>query len=649
MKKLCFVFALAFGVASKQVVSQVPSQLSTNVSAPLKFSELIDIEMTPTWTRQNARLRVQNLSNGRVVLLNWIEQEGIELSQLRPLVDSLSESWVPQFSVLEGVRRSDENFRRSERNDANLEERGTYRPGQALGYSGGIETTWLPLGFKKAAVDGVGYRLTLSPYIRTRILSNEQIERRLDLIEDIELRKLFAIAWRALELQKFDLAEDAFNALILKRPIQELRLRAQAFMGRAIAVYNQRECKDQVRLDLQEADRDPVHQIDVTFYRALCVVADRRWLEAENLFRQLASSRHPLYGDTSRFYMGVIAEETERWDEAETHYLDVIDFSADERLVSASKSRLRNVRALREHYSLEHALFSGGINTSLTHETNVVSLPQDLDPSALGLSNAASAVVGALAFASLNPPWSPKLSHTIDYLFYLNKNLRNELSADYDSLVHDLGTSFSYVPNGRWQHQWTASFSSIRTGPVGSSSESLRGHSAQYQMRINSYRSTKNIVQTWETTFRFANVIQKSVPSSAAFRSSAETVGVDFQLSELRSAPHSYGPTAVVEYRPARGIEVSLWRLGGGIFWNYNFQSSNWSARQSLNFDFRNYYQSSGDRKDYQLSYSGSLTYQMGANYSFAILLRSALNVSSLPLEYQYQAHSAGMSLSAFF
>ncbi|NCN95302.1 MAG: hypothetical protein GW917_01115 [Bdellovibrionales bacterium] len=621
-------------------------------SPPLKLSTIAQIELPTQLRNQGVSLRVKNLNNGKFVLipLNAIEKT-IPLNRLMTLVSSSDELWFPEFSLLLDRKSSVPVSQLPEAllvTKRSAENRKTIQAPKIRDVS--KELFWKKLGYRLSRDTAASnWTLRLAENVLMRFLTVEQAEQRRQAQESAAVQKLFDIGWRSIAIAKNDLASQAFEKLIARSSTLNSTQRAQAHLGLSIVRFNDEGCSSVLESELLEADRDPANQDDVTYYRALCALEEESFKKAENLFAQLSEKSHQQYGESSAFYLGVIAEKDGRLEQAESAFLDTADFANDPGIVALAKERLTYVRYLKKRYELSDSILRGGISFTTAYDTNAVALPQELSPADYGLSKESSAFLSNLAFLSLTPPWSPSFNHQINYNFFVTHYLTEALVEDYDSMIHDIGTTFGFASSSTISHSLSASFTTIRVGSWGASYEALRSHSLNYQLKQLILSKSGAVEQSVDYTLRFSNILLMSALSSPDFHPGSEGVGLDLKLSQLGTAAHAYGPKFSIEYRPARGREVSLGQLSFGGFWDYRFAGNKAYVSQEAGFTFKDYYQSAGSREDYQLNYIGTLGRGIGSSLDVKLRYQGTLNVSSTPATSQYSAHKVGLVLSAYF
>ncbi len=640
-----------FFVASLPVPGEAKTKFN---SPPLQLGKIRSIELPSDLRRKALSLRVKNLSNGRFVIIKKDQiGDSISVSSLSGLVDSEDEVWLPEFSVLQ---KQFQPVTRETLPRSLLVQKREMAPeglGKALiepEEKSQKDLLWKQIGYRisKESQDGK-WSLRLNENVVINFLTLEQASRRREIQESSEISKLFDIGWRSLEIAKYDLSAEAFEKLIEQQNKLNLKQKAQAYLGRAVTRFNLEGCAERLQDELLEADRDSRNQDDVGYYRALCALEEENYLEAENLFKEIVAKGHAQYGETSAFYIGVIAEKQERYDQAESVYLDTIDFTSDPAIVQLAKERLSYVRYLKNKYELSDSILHGGLSVTGAWDSNVVALPLELSPADYGLSKESSAYISTLGFLSLVPPWSSKFSHQINYNFFVTHYQEPSLVAAYDSMIHDIGTSFGFSSSSTINHSLSVSFSTVRVGSWGASYESLRSHSLSYQLRNIRVDSKNHPRRFVDYSFGFSNVLLKSAVSSPDYNPGAEGVSFGVKISELESESNVYGPIMSIEYRPARGREVSLGQLNVGGFWDIQFPNRPMYFSQQAGFVFKDFYQSARSREDYQLNYSANLVWRLASSLELKFQYYGLLNVSSVPIEYQYSAHRLSVVLSAYF
>lgn len=622
-------------------------------SEPLQLEKIEEIRIPPTVKYKGVSLRIKNLGTGQFVIVRLDSfDQTLPVSTLSKLVSSKKEMFLPEFSILQ---KTDETNSQRALPQALLVQKRDMAPALALSKStkkrrSQTKLIWKRIGYRvKKNSKTNAWKLVLAENLYTKFLTAEQALERRKVQGSAATSKLFDIGWRSLEISKFDLALQAFSRLLKKTPNLSQEQKSQANLGWAVATFSQDGCVENINDFLLEADRDPENQSDVSYYRALCLLEEEKFQEAENSFRALTDSNHQEYGESSTFYLGVIAEKQGRLSDAETAYLDVIDFASDESILSLAKERLSFVKYLQRRYALTDSIISGGVGLTGAYDTNAVALPQDLSPASYGLSKQSASYLSSLMFFTLTPPWSPKWSQQLNYNFFVTHYLDESLVADYDSMVHDLGTTFNFSTSSTLSHTLSLAFTTIRVGSWGASYEALRSHGLTYQLRQIILDKRNQAKRLYDFSLKFSNVLLISDVANPVFNPGAEGLALEVKISEVDTPRHTYGPEFEIEYRPSRGTEVSSGKLRFGGFWDYQFSKRPMYVTQEANFTYKDYYQSSGDRKDYQLNYIGALGWKIADGLDFKLQYKGLLNVSSLPSSYQYSAHNFNATLSVYF
>lgn len=625
---------------------------TTVASPPFRLSVVSSVRLSPEVFRFGDRLRIRNLSSGAQIVVNINSNHPfVSASVLSRLVSSPDQEWLPEFSVLASnvPRKATRDVippalrvRRSV-----LESRG-----QSAAETQSMEQlTWRVLGYRLLrAPSGLTY-LEVSDGVKTLFITPEQAARRLKAKEQRNLSRLFDLAWRAMAIQRYDIGRDGFSKIQKREKLLDTEQKAQVNLGMATSSYHLEGCSKSVDSYLIEADRDVQNRDDVSFYRALCNLAREDYKDAEILFKDLVEKQHAGYSEASSFYLGVIAEADERFDEAETAYLDTIDFAADSSLVTLAQQRLQNVRALKQIHSYQTKWISGGLNLGIAYDSNVVALPGELSPASYGLTKQSSLVSTDIAFLSLTPPWSPSFTHSLSYNFLISKHFDEGISKIYDSHAHDIGTQFQFNSSLSTSHSLGYSWSSISLGPLGSSQETLRSQTAYYLLRNMVGSSESRTPSFLDLTFRFL-AIRPTLPVTIP-ETNLNSNGYAFtaKYSRRSSYPHVHGPEGTIEVRPSEGSENSLRELRGGYFWDYTFAGgrSPWYVSQSGYFSFKTYYESALKRKDYALNYLGSIGRTWGGGFDTKLQAQGILNFSTRKIDYQYKQSSISLLVTAYF
>ncbi len=331
--------------------------------------------------------------------------------------------------------------------------------------------------------------------------------------------------------------------------------------------------------------------------------------------------------------------------------MDTIDFASDSALVALARARLDNIRALKALHSLQPKWISGGVSLGLGYDTNVISLPAEVSPADYGLSDEADTLNTNLAFLSLSPPWSRFFTHKLNYNFLMTRHLNKDIGSVYDSHVHDLGTQVGFRSSSWTGHTLAYSWSSISLGPLGSSEETLRTHTASYTLKTAFGKDPQRISSEWDLGFKFGLIQPLREATSAENDLTASSYQIFWKIQRRRDFPHLYGPEFSVEFRPSKGRENTLWDFKGAFHWSYYFGSSStpWYLQQSASFSYKPYYLSARERHDYTPSYVGSLGRTWNSHLDTRLQVQGTMNFSTVKSLYQYRQAAVSLLVTAFF
>jgi len=620
---------------------------STYASPPIRLSVVSSVRLSPEVFRLGTRLRIRNLSSGSSVIVEInAAQAYLDSGLLAQLVASPDQDWLPEFSVLSDdrggrVSRDLPEALRGRASDLHTQQRSATRA---------AAPSWRILGYRVLKSPSGLLFLEVSDGVKTVFVTPEQAARRIQIRDQNALKKLFELGWRSLSIQRYDLGQEAFQRISKHARLDELQS-AQMHLGLALSKYHLEGCSTSLDRHLLEADRDPGNQDDVSYYRALCAMADENFEHAELLFKKLVEKQHQNYSEASAFYLGVIAEADERFDDAEAAYLETMDFSSDSNLVAIAKARLDNVRAIRALSSLESKWISGGLSLSAAYDSNVIALPAALSPASYGLSQQSALLTTDLAFLSLAPPWSRSFSHKMTYTFLLNKHFDSTIARSYDSNIHDVGTQVQFKTHPDIAHLTSYSWNSISLGVLGSSTESLQTHTAAYTLKLMRGKNPEQPDAELHWGYRFTAIRPSQAPLLASSDLTAQGHQLLMKYLQRRNFPHVYGPELSVELRNSKGSDNSLWDAKAGVNWDYYFGKMNspWYLSQVGSFSYKPYFDSQSNRHDYALVYVASVGRTWGASLDTRLQMQGTYNFSTLKSLYQYHQASVSLLVTAFF
>jgi hypothetical protein len=603
---------------------------------PIRVDPTTKIQLPPTV--KGKKVRIRNLQTGRETVLDVGDEDFIHSDQVRTILDPAQPVLVPEFSVLENERHS-------------VPQRVPFPGGVGFYYSRSLvfdQPYWRKLGYvtRKA---GPETRIVLEPQTQTASLSADEAARRRGLQEDRGLRKLFDIGWRALGIKRYDVGLEAFRRILARRERLDAEQLSQAFLGQGIARFHQQGCAA-VDEDFREADRDARNADDVSYYRALCDVEGRKDAEAEAVFRELARKQHPRYAEQSRFYLGVIAENDERFDDAESAYLDTIDFANDASLVQMAKSRLDKLKRLKADYNYDRKWFSAAAVASVGYDSNVVALPQELSPADYNLTNAASFPFLGVVFTEVKPPLGETIDNRYRFTTVALHQSNGQVAETSDIQSYDASTSLAWTFNPKHSLGFGLGYNSLYRGLLGKSGEYLA--STNFDLKwTKAVGSAETPEAVMETNVKTSLVRPRQAAVDPDFNTRANSYQLSWRYLVRRVSPHVFGPGVDFEYRPSSGRENSYWSLSVVGKWDRPIGPESWSM--SLGHEgvlqYTPYFQSAGKRKDWVLRYTGSVSKLWTSWLETRVQVIGNLSFSSDKSNYQYQRAQANFLLTMFY
>ncbi|MBS1983738.1 MAG: hypothetical protein JST16_06155 [Bdellovibrionales bacterium] len=609
------------------------------------------IEVPQELRKSGRKLRVVNKATGQQKVIDLADQEFIGSEEVRDLLDPKTQVFKPEFSILDSEqRRSPPQALRSTTGSPLTRSLVFDQPiWRELGYSPRAPRVKNgPIVFKLDSKAGRALNPNETTVTGLPAPTADEAARRRGLQEGGDIRKLFDIGWRAIAAKRYDLGVIAFERLIKKGDLLDAEQVAQAHLGHGLSSFHQNGCA-KLEEDFRIAERNPSNKEDISYYRGMCFVEAKQFPAAEKQFTELAKMQSAKYGESSRFFLGVVAENQERYDDAESSYLDTIDFAQDQRLVGLAKTRLENVRQLRAQKDFESKWFMVMATLGGGYDTNVVGLPQSVSPADFALTNEASASWLGLLYTEVRPPWTRSADWKLKYTFLTLNYTRGEIADSNDIKSHEIGTSVGFQPTKEDHLGMGLSYNSVYKGRWGHSGEYL----ATPAFEVN-WQQVQGAVENPTSDFDLSGKVSLARPkmaSSAELDSYATSYLVAFRQNYHLKGGETMGPGLDLEVRPARGSDVSYY--AGTLLGKWDFplgeESLQMFINQELALQYSNYYQSSASRKDALLRYTGSISKLWSSSFESRLQFIGTATYSSVPTKYQYHKAQINLLLTAFY
>lgn len=643
------------GLFSRQIYAALA--LNLIVLAPAGAQRATDAKGTPYkipvpkgLKKAGGKLRIRNKATGQSKVIDLADQEFISSDEVRELMDPKTQEFKPEFSVLD--------FERPKKSPTGG--RGT-NP-QAQQFTNSLvfdQPVWRELGFRSRRLRGGGVVVELDSKggkilgparVRMPAPTPDEAARRRGLVEGGDVKKLFDIGWRSLNAKRYDLGVIAFGRVLQRKEFLTTEQLMQAHLGLGISKFHQEGCP-KIEEHFLIADRDPKNFEDIAYYRGLCAVEAKRFDKADPLFKELAKRQSTKYGESSRFFIGVVAENLDQLDDAESAYMDTIDFASDQKLVSLAKARLEAVKQAKIQREFERKWFLAAITGALGYDTNVVQLPQSLSPSDYQISKASSPTALGLVYTEIKPPWTRAADLKIKYTFLGLHYFSKELYKTYDIQSHEAGLGAAFSPTASDRVSLGLAYNSVFKGPLGEASEYIVTPSFEAKwLMVNG--ALDNPTGDMEFGFKVGLVRPRFGPPEGvtALDATANSYVVSYRQNFRRPGNQVIGPGADFEYRPSSGSDNSY---GAGTLlgkWDLPIGPDSWqlTANQEAAFQATYYYQSSLKRKDYLLRYTGSVARLWTPWLETRLQFVGTWGLSSESL-YRYRRGQLNLLVSAFF
>ncbi len=608
------------------------------------FQKISKIHIAPEIAKVSQYMRIKNLVNGRTLEVPIEGRESVDLQSLNSLVDNLFDNVLLEFSLYFLEKRSDEAVRR-QLFDGTRETTPTlsprrYQPVRAL---------WRRVGYT-IEKDGENHlRFHVRSGIRTIFISERDAANRREAVEKLDSRKIFDEAWKALHQKRYDVALAHFNEIIRTEKLLNASQITQARMGRGISRFHQMGCKD-LEEDFKVAATNPDNLDDVNYYRGLCLVEAKNFKESMALFDSLVQKRSKSYEEPARFYKGLSVEMLGQPDEAESIYLDVVDFSEDSAVIALAQQRLKHLEAERNK-TWKPRWLTLAFSASSGFDSNVVGLPGSLSASAYDLSSESSASLTLAPLLAVSYALKPGVTHAWRYTFAGLYYFNQDIGERYGALSHDLTTSLFVAANETNSHTVNLGGNTFALGELSAAEEFMRIYTLDYTW---THLTGMNAAGESDVSWSYYLKAQLQLPQQEAASSTSDLEAYSYQMSVTRvkslRGMRSYGYAMRGEYKPSAGSENSV--IDGGISLSFNRPMFGWnSARleQSVDFDYYTYYQSSADRKDTAAKYNLGIAYSLiEGRLESRLAFQYHMNFSS-ESSYRYNKYTAALSLSGSF
>ncbi len=619
------------------------TQKEVRKSTPVPTDKGVQFEIPEHIRKKGGKLRIKNTQTGKEAVLDITDEDFISSEVVRSLLDSDNQVLVPEFSILESVKTV--RSRLPAPTDPSL---GGFRISKSLIFD---QPTWKTIGFRAQRLKSGIVKIEIDPKVKNIVISVEEAARRRSLREARGLKTLFDAGFAALNKYQYAVSLEAFERILKKMDVLDAEQKVQAHFGRGVSNFHQKGCSE-AQKDFKVADVNPKYFEDISYYRGLCFVESKKFDDAQTLFQELVKRQSALYAEPSRFYLGVVAENKESYDEAESAYLDTIDFANDKKLVELAKERLELVKRLKAEANFQRRLVNFATTLGYGYDTNVIALPQGLSPADYNVTNQASGSVMGMGMMEIKVPfWGQSIDQRLRFTGLLMHYLQSDISSAYDIQSYDGSTSFGFITGERNNWVLGGGYNLVYLGSVGSSVQYLATPSGEIKLQ-RFFGPLQNPTSDWETGFKYSKVIAKTAAATPESDGNAQSFAFTNRFNFRESSPDVYGPGFDFEFRPATngGTDTSYWSTTLLGKWDFPIaaESLGLLLNQEAAIQYSDYYQGSAGRKDTVAKYTVSVAkgwFEMMETRLQFIASKSFSNVSTS----QYSKFQLNFTVSAVF
>jgi len=456
-------------------------------------------------------------------------------------------------------------------------------------------------------------------------------------------------SWQQVLESKYDLSLVGLQSLLatMSDSLNSEETNKAAF-GRALSRFHQMGCRE-AGPEFEELQGPGPYLEDSRYYGALCALDRGDHAMAHERFSALLQQSSPRYEDAARFYLGVVAEAQGELAEAESAYLDTVDFASDASIVALAKDKLALLEDKKAQDRYAKKLFSVLASAGVGWDSNALSLPANVRPADYNLESGSSATYLGLAYLDFKNPLLRRLGNRMHYSYLVLGYLNSEIAPTSDLQSHSFGTSVEWGEDLGLRHTLDAKYGMTYLGKLGSSTKYMSSYGMRWDGSLSVLDSTQQqLDHLWLHSFEVSRQLPTAEPSSAATDGTAWLFSGSHRLREQHGTK-LYGPGGEWEYKAAKGTEPRYLMLGlsGSYEQPVGPESLKLKFTQEGAFKSTFYLQSADSRKDYLLTTTSGLSRPLNDMFEARAQLVLSKNFSAE--SYSYNRYQLNLMINAFF
>ena len=623
LKKLLLIASLA-PLASLPAFAEEPDAFEL-----LNPKLIIHFGLSPEIAGRDNKVLIENVVNGRSVLVDAVGSSQTITPKMRDTLSSQGKDAIRlRFTALQSAASAFASPRYFDSSIWKIHERLEF-----------THTHRYKLEAKVSSIAGDDLNLLLKPAILMDLYKQELSTK----FAASEPR--LAKAWNQMKARQYGYSLATFDD-VLKKPMDlSEKQRERAHFGRGLSRFHQRGCGP-MEEDFKTVEDSEEFRDDIRYYRALCAIEANDPKKARLLFTQVRDGGAERYADATRLYLGIVAELEEDFETAEGTYLDTIDFSQDQNLVSLAKDRLSQMKERRARAEYARKIFSVLGTLGGGYDTNAISLPASLTPADYSVQSSASPTwIGALMIEAKNP-WLMSAVQKFSYNGFALGNTSAEIAPKSDVHAHEVGANISWTSNAGTGWTTAATYNLIYLGKIGASLPYLKTPSLKVDA-MKALDANNPSPRVWQSSTKFSYVIPAQAPLSTA----TDATAYDFSHRSVVKIPKqgfSWGPGFDTEWKLSKGSENSF--IAANALVNYQRELGWWNLNfsQDAGAGLSSYYQSAATRKDWAFKYSASISRLITAKLESRLQVSATKTISN-NAAFQYDRYQASFLLTAFY